>query len=77
MVSCSAVWGVGVVPLLLQCYIYLQLILERRGDKRSIGDSCKVYMGLVLLEMHIGAAARESQYVNVFHISLDVFFYFY
>lgn len=30
-------------------------------------------MSLVLLEMHIGAAIRESQYVNVFRISLDVF----
>lgn len=30
-------------------------------------------MGLVLLEMHIGAAVRESQYITIFHISLDIF----
>lgn len=53
--------------------LYL-LILKKRGDKRSIGDSCKICVGLVLLEMDIGAAAGESQHVNLFHISLDVFF---
>lgn len=30
-------------------------------------------MDLILLKMHIGAAVRESQYVNVFHIPLDIF----
>lgn len=47
---------------------------EQERGKRSIGDPSMVCMGLVLLEMHIGAAARESQYVNVVHISLDLFF---
>lgn len=62
--------GGGFAPLLLHCCICLQMILKKKG---SIGDSSKVCMGLVLLEMHISAAVRESQYVNVFHISLNIF----
>ena len=51
----------------------LLLLRTNFEEEGGNGDSSKVYMGLVLLQMRGGTAVRESQYVTLFYISLDFF----